>query len=129
MSNVLPALALAFAAFLIGMQVLVRLRARAQRGKPVPALPGDLGEQVRRLPRSLLYFFSPSCGACRTITPRVRALREGNKAVFLVDGSADLDVARALGVMSTPSIVEIEGGRIAGFHLGGMPAEVAARFA
>lgn len=68
-------------------------------------------------------------GACRAITPRIRALGEKSDAVFAIDVSRDLDVARALGVMATPSTVEIEGGHIVGYHVGPIPEHVLARFA
>jgi len=114
---------------MVGMQVLVRSRARAMRGKDVPALPGELGRQLTGVPRALLYFFSPSCGACKALTPRIAALGRSNPAVHLVDVAQDLGAARSFQVMGTPSVIEIADGKIVGYHVGGVPAEVLARFA
>jgi thioredoxin-like negative regulator of GroEL len=88
-----------------------------------------VGERVSRSGRALVYFFSPACGACRAITPRVRELGKKNDAVFAVDVSESLDLARALRVMATPSTFEIAEGKIVGVHIGRIPDEVIARFA
>jgi thioredoxin 1 len=118
-----------FLALMVGFAFYVRARARAQEGKPAPSLPGALGEQVARGRRALVYFFSPACSACRTITPRVRELGKKNPAVHLVDVSRELETARALKVMATPSFVEIDAGKVLGYHVGPAPAEVLARYA
>ncbi len=129
MSKVLLVVVLLVVGLMVGMQLLVRSRARAMRGQQVPELPGPLGRQLAGAPRSLLYFFSPSCGACKPLTPRFTALQRGNPAVHLVDVSQDLGVARSFKVMGTPSVVEIADGRIVGYHVGGVPPDVLARFA
>ncbi len=113
---------------MVGLQLLVRSRARAMRGRPLPDLPGATGAALSRAPRALVYFFSPSCRACRPLTPRFEALRGKNPAVFLVDVFQEIELARGLSVMGTPSVVEIAGGIIVGYHVGNVPPEVVARF-
>ncbi len=113
----------------VSMQVSVALRARKMQGKDVGALPGDTGGRIAGHARSLVYFFSPTCGACRAITPIVESLAKDNDAVFAVDVMQDMPLARALGVMATPSTVEIEGGKIVGYHIGAIPGPVLQRFA
>jgi thioredoxin 1 len=120
--------AVGFVGLVVGMQVLVRLRSRAMIGKAVPELPGEVGRKVSHSKRALVYFFSPSCGACRAITPVVQKLKEHNPSVFAVDVTRDLSLARALNVMATPSTVEVADGAIVGFHVGMLPAQVVARF-
>ena len=120
-----------FVALMVGMQLAVQARARALAGTPVPPLPGTLGARVTRPTHALVYFFSPMCGACRALTPRVRALGEKNDAVFAVDVSQEesIAVARALRILATPSTVEIADGKIRGMYIGSIPDEVLARFA
>lgn len=113
----------------VGLQVLVRSRARAMRGRPAPELTGPLGRELAGAPRALLYFFSPGCSACKPLTPRFAALRRTNPAVHLVDVAQDLEVARSFRVMGTPSVVEIADGTIVGYHVGSVPPELLARFA
>jgi len=112
----------------ITMNVVLRRKAKALEGQPVPDVPGPIGATLHKAGRSLVYFFSPQCGACRTITPKMRALSEHNERVFVVDVTQHLDVARALRVLATPSTVEVADGRIVGVHMGPLPSEVEARF-
>jgi thioredoxin 1 len=111
------------------MQIAMIRRARAMQGKEVSSLPGQTGSRIGKLDHALVYFFSPQCGACRAITPRVRELAKGNRSVFAVDVMDDMPLARALGVMATPSTVEIEKGKIVGYHIGPIPGPVMQRFA
>jgi thiol-disulfide isomerase/thioredoxin len=121
MGTALLSVIVAFLGLMIVMQVVVRLRARAQTGKPVPALTGALGKHVAKGRKALVYFFSPGCAACRTITPQIRELSRRNGDVHLVDVSQDLETARALSVMATPSFVEIDRGTISSYRIGPAP--------
>jgi thiol-disulfide isomerase/thioredoxin len=129
LGTIVATLAVLFVALLLGLQVLVRYRARAMNGAPVPELPGELGGRITRSGHSLVYFFSPGCAACRAITPRIRALEKDNSHVFAVDVTHAMDLAQSLKVMATPSLVEIENGTITGYHVGQVPEAVMTRFA
>jgi thioredoxin 1 len=118
-----------FLALMVGMNVFVRIRARAMKGKPLPELPGAVGTSIARARSGLVYFFSPSCGACRTITPRLKALAAKNKNVFVIDVTEHLDLARAMRIMATPSTVEVATGQVIDVHVGMLPAELLQRFA
>ncbi len=127
--SILGVVVVAFILLVVGMQLALVRRARAMEGKPLPALPGQVGRRITAANHALVYFFSPQCGACRAITPRVRALAEHNDSVFAIDVLRETDLARALGVMATPSTVEIQGGKVVGYHIGQIPAPVMQRFA
>jgi thioredoxin 1 len=118
-----------FVALMVGMQVMVRVQARRQTGKDAPRLGGALGEHVARGRRALVYFYSPGCAACRPVTPKLEALSKKNEEVYVVDVSNDPDTARALEIMATPSFVEIEAGKIVGFHVGQAPTALLGRYA
>lgn len=118
----------AFVALVVGLQVLVWLRARALEGKPLPMLPGPLDAKLRSLEHGLVYFMSPACGACRRYTPELSARSRQRRDVFVIDVTRHLEVARALGVLATPSAIEVSEGRVVGVHVGGVPREVLARF-
>jgi thiol-disulfide isomerase/thioredoxin len=118
-----------FVALVVGMQVMVRLQARRQTGKDAPRLAGPLGKHIARGRRALVYFYSPGCAACRPVTPKLKELSKKNEGVYVVDVSSDLDTARALKIMATPSFVEIDAGKIVGFHVGQAPAAVLGRYA
>jgi thioredoxin 1 len=113
---------------LAAMQVVMRRRARGMAGTPLPALAGPAGERLSRATHGLVYFWSPTCGACRAITPRVRALAAANPDVLAVDVTQDPGLARALGVMATPTFVEVAGGTLVAHHVGPVRDEVLARY-
>jgi hypothetical protein len=117
-----------FLGLVVGMQLLVRYRAKAMQGKSVPFVPGPIGKQIKSAKSALLYFMSPNCGACRAWTPRLRALGQKNRNVYVIDVLTQYDVARALNVMATPSAIEVHDGRVAGYHIGAIPAQVLERF-
>jgi thioredoxin 1 len=118
-----------FLALLVSMNVVVRIRARALKGKPLPELPGGLGASIARARSGLVYFFSPSCAACRTLTPRLRTLAAKNKDVFVIDVTEHLDLARAMRILATPSTVEVAAGQVIDVRVGMLPAELLRRFA
>lgn len=121
-------LALSFVGLMVGMQLYLRLRVRSFKGKPVPTLPGRTGARVTSARHALVYFFSPTCAACRAITPVVRSLPGQDSSVFAVDVMQDLPLAQAFQVMATPSAVEVENGTIVGYHVGPIPPAVLQRF-
>jgi len=85
MSQVLFAIVAVLVALVMGLQFLVRYRARAMQGKPVPAIPGPIGIQLKSAKSALLYFMSPNCGACRTWTPKLKTLSLKNQNVFVIE--------------------------------------------
>lgn len=116
-------------ALFVGFNLWVRARSKAMEGKPLPEVPGPIGDKLARAKHALVYFMSPGCAACRPLTPRVQKLSQKNSDVFVVDVSNHLDVARALHVLATPSTLEVEQGRIVKVHVGVLPPDVLERFA
>ncbi len=127
--HVVLAVAAGFLVLLVGLNMLVRWKAGAMRGQKLPEVPGPMGPALSKAQQALVYFFSPQCGACRMLTPKMRALSSANQNVFVVDVAQQLEVARALRVLATPTTFEIERGVVVGVHIGGLPPEVEKRFA
>ncbi|MBW1877863.1 MAG: thioredoxin family protein [Deltaproteobacteria bacterium] len=96
---------------LFGFQFYMVRRMQRMRGKPAPELDGRFGRASSR-GRALFYFFSPACGACRTMTPVVTDMSRGDDRVFPIDVSRDFDVARRFGVMATPTTILVHKGLI-----------------
>jgi len=120
----------AIVALIVTMQVAIRVRARLLRGKPLPALPGSWPKRLGGRGGSVVYFFSPGCAACRSLTPRFKEMSHRRPgSVFLVDVAEDLRVAQAFQVMATPSVVEVVDGPLVGYHIGPPPSDLMARYA
>ncbi len=97
-----------FAAF-FAFRALPFIRARSMRGKPTPDLSGVLPDTHGR---ALLYFFSNSCGMCKSMTPVIDRLAEGDPNVVKLDVIKSLDLARRLKVMGTPTTVMVREGKV-----------------
>lgn len=120
----------AFVGLMVIMQLAIRLKVRALRGKPLPALEAPWSKRLGGHATSLLYFFSPGCAACRPLTPRFQELSQRRpQSVFVVNVADELSLARALGVMATPSVVELKDGVIANYHVGRPPERLMERWA
>jgi thioredoxin 1 len=116
-------------AILVALQIFARISADKLLERQLPEVPGPMGAKLKAAKSALVYFTSPSCGACRSWTPKIKELGRRNRNVFLVDVSKDVNVARALSVMATPTTIEIRDGLVHGVHIGPIPREVLERFA
>jgi thioredoxin 1 len=107
-------LIVAFAAW----QLMPLLGARRARGRAVPGLAAVLDERQRTQSRLLVYFHSPRCGMCVVMTPVVSRLAAGRDDVVQIDVTEAPAIARAFGVMATPSLAIVENGLIARLMVG-----------
>lgn len=119
--NIVMTIAIIIALF-FGFQYFMVFKMKLKKGKPAPELSGSYGKAVKNNKTSLFYFYSPSCGACRSMTPLVEGYTKNNSRCFKVDVSKDMETARAFGVMGTPSTVLVENGLITDFIVGPKPA-------
>ncbi len=104
---ILLTLILVFLAF----QLRPLWRARRMRGRAAPD-PGQWLPEARGLDPVGLYLWSPACGMCKAMTPLVHQLAAEGLPLVAVDVAGHPDLARALGVLATPSLVLVRDGRI-----------------
>lgn len=106
-----------FVAFM-GMQYLMVLRSKKNKGKTVERVGGKLGKMMLMGEKAMVYFYSPSCRACKYQTPIIdRLISDGHK-IQKVDISRDMATAKKFGVMATPTTVVLNGDRIVEFMVG-----------
>ena len=105
------------AAFFL-LQFFMRVKMKMKKGKEVPDLGGSHGRMVKKGSKVLMYFYRPSCRACKTLNPVLRSLSKKHKNVFNINITKDMDTARKLGILGTPSIVLVDGGIIKEFMAG-----------
>lgn len=109
----------------VGLPLLMMFRMKRQEGKAAPELSGKSGHWLSKGRPALFYFYSPSCGACRTMTPVMKKLAEDRKGgVFLIDITQDLDTAQKFGVIATPTTIHVSEGVIQQVFMGPKPADV-----
>ena len=107
----------------IGMQLFMVLKMKLKKGKNAPQLDGKAGRMVANGDKVLFYFYSPSCRACKPMTPYIKNMAKKNKKIFPIDISRDMATAQKFGVMGTPSTVVVEKGKIKEFLVGFQPQE------
>jgi thioredoxin 1 len=106
-----------FIAFM-GMQYLMILRSKRNKGKRVEQVGGKIGKMMLMGEKAMVYFYSPSCRACKYQTPVIdRLISDGHK-IQKVDISRDMATARKFGVMATPTTVVLSGNEIVEFLVG-----------
>lgn len=113
---------------IFGLQFVMILAARKSRGKKLTGLKGKLKGLENNSSRGLVYFFSPSCHACKAQTPIIKELQSSNKNVFDVDISKDMETARIFGIKATPTTMIVENGKISQVLLGAKQKDVLRRY-
>jgi thioredoxin 1 len=103
---------------LVVFQYLFVLRSRKNRGRRVGNIGGIVGKAIMNGQRAMVYFYSPSCRACKYQTPTIDKLISRGYKVLKIDVSKDISTARKFGVMATPTTVVLEGDTIVEFLVG-----------
>lgn len=109
---------LAIVGFIVFMQIFVRLTTYFKKGKEITGISGELGKKIKAGEKLLVYFFSPSCGACRPVTPIIDKMIKENTNVYKIDASQKPDISRGFGVMGTPATIVVENKKISQYILG-----------
>ena len=108
--------------FIIGlfvfMQLYVRISTWKKKGKKIENIGGELGRKLEDGDRHLIYFYTRSCSACKTMTPVVDTLTQGFKNIHKINLATDMETARKFGVMGTPATVVVENSKIISYVLG-----------
>ncbi len=104
-----------------------RWQAGRMKGETLKELPGGLraADTSRAL---IIYAYSPSCGPCKSITPRVDALMNAGKNIVKLNVHEDLASARQMNIRATPTFILMRSGRIEDIRLGPQNIEKLTRF-
>ena len=105
-------------ALFLSMQFIMVFAAKRTKGKKLNGLSWKLKSLEKNGSAGLVYFFSPSCRACKMQTPVIKDLQKNYKNVFDVDISKDLQTARIFGVKATPTTVAVKDGLISKVFVG-----------
>ncbi len=118
MTDILLYIVLTIVGFFVFMQLFFWISGFLKRGKKIENINGEVGRRIQSGNRLLLYFYSPTCGACKPMTPIIDKMKKEFKDIFSINLAKDMKTARAFGVMGTPATVIVEQGKIKKFVLG-----------
>ena len=112
---------LAIIGFFVFVQVYFFINSYLKKGKKIEAFGGEIGKKVSSGKKLLLYFYSPTCGPCKAMTPVIDKMSKENKDIHKINLSRDMTIGRIFGVMGTPATVVVENSRIKKYVLGARP--------
>jgi thioredoxin-like negative regulator of GroEL len=108
--------------FFIRQFNMIRM-AQKSKGIKLSGLRGELKVLEKKGSKGLVYFFSPSCHACKTQTPLIREMKSEYKNIFDIDISKDFQTAGIFGIKATPTTITVEDGTVNNVYLGAKPKE------
>ncbi|MBI2416740.1 MAG: thioredoxin family protein [Ignavibacteriales bacterium] len=113
---------------IIGLFVLLQisqvLLARKAKGTKLTGLQGPLKALEKSGSKGMVYFYSPACHACKTITPVIKQMATEHKNIFAVDISKDRSALQVFGIKATPTTMVVENGVISQVLLGARSKDV-----
>ena len=109
---------LAVVILILALQLLMVFAAKKSKGKKLKGLQGKLKGLEKDGSKGLVYFFSPTCHACKAQTPIIKELQSSNSNIFDVDISKDMDTAKIFGIKATPTTMIVKNGTISQVLLG-----------
>jgi len=94
-------------------RTLISLKASKMKGKDAPNTHAASRERIMSGNKTVLYFSTPSCGACKKQTPIIQRIKQKYPdAVFAIDASVDRETARSYGVWGVPYTAFINEGKV-----------------
>ena len=111
--------ALAIIIFMLTLKYSMQLRAQNSKGKSVDT--SIFNDEIKTLlngNKSILYFYTPTCGACKTQAPIIDELKEDLKFVGKIDISQNSEASKEFGILGTPTTSIMKGNIIAEIFVG-----------
>ncbi len=117
MDNVLYIVLGLIGLFLVA-QLYARFSAYSKKGKLMEDVPGILGKEINTGKKLLIYFYTNSCSACKSMTPVIDRLMKEFENIRKVNLATDMEAGKKFGIMGTPSTVLVENRKIKSFLMG-----------
>ncbi len=93
--------------FKIVIQILVMRKAKKNVGmKLSDILPEIRGKDF------FIYLYSPTCTPCIRLTPQIKELIAKGVKGRMVDVTKNMEIARKLGILATPSVIIVKDGYV-----------------
>ena len=104
---------LAFVLLFVSLRLVMEFKTWRMKGKDAPTPHRASRKRIRAGEKTVLYFYTPSCGVCRMQEPIIQRIRKQYPdAVFKIDASHDRGAAASYGVTGVPFVAFINNGTI-----------------
>ena len=87
-------------------------------GKKIGPFSGEISERIQKGEKLLLYFYTPSCGACKSMTPVIDEMKKEKNNVYKINLTRDYNIGKIFGVMGTPATILVKDSKIDQYILG-----------
>ncbi len=111
--------ALTIIVLMLILKFIMQKRAQKSKGKTVDLTIFD--DQIKTLlkgEKSILYFNTPTCGACKTQAPIIDKLKEDLNFVGKIDLSKNNNASKEFGILGTPTTAIMKGNSIVEIFVG-----------
>lgn len=110
----------AIVGFFVFLRLVAWFNGRMKKGKAIQPFSGEISRKIQSGEKLLLYFYSPSCGACKAMTPVIDDMKKNNKNVYKINLAKESErkIGQIFGVMGTPATVLVDDSKIDQFILG-----------
>jgi thioredoxin 1 len=103
-------------------QLLMKFKSWSRRGKPAPKVGGSLGRSILSGEKTIAYFYSPTCRACKTQEKYLPSVQNKFNNIHRINAAKERETATAFNIMGTPTTIIIEEGIIKDYFVGITPA-------
>jgi len=111
--------ALTIIVFMFTLKFIMQKRAQKSKGKSVDiSLFNDDIKTLLSGDKSILYFYTPTCGACKTQAPIIDKLKEDLSFVGKIDLSENREASKEFGILGTPTTAIMKGNSVAEIFVG-----------
>lgn len=105
--------------FIIVMKFIMQKRAQKVQGKSINiSLFSDEVQNLLKSNKSILYFYTPTCGACKPQAPIIDKLKKDIELVGKIDLSEYKSVAYEFGILGTPTTIIMKGNIVSEVFVG-----------
>ncbi len=111
--------ALVIVAFMLLLKFITQKRSQKSLGRQIDVSIFD--DDIRTLlngNKSILYFFTPNCGVCKSQAPIIDKLKDEIGIVGKIDLSQNMAATKEFGILGTPTTAFMKGNTIAEIFVG-----------
>ena len=111
--------ALTIIILMLVLKFIMQKRAEKSQGKIInSSLFNDEIKALLNDNKSLLYFYTPTCGVCKSQTPIINKLKEELNFVGKIDLSQNQNAAQEFVILGTPTTVLMKGNMVSEVFVG-----------